>query len=169
MGGQSAGVFRSDDNSGTHPCADDLLEYAMGTLPEGESAVLQQHLLVCRQCRRRLYQTVSVIQVTNRVGIEGRIAYADDHQTCWSIHYVGDDLITSVAIRLRRKEWAARLTGPGLDACTTTQSFEEANRYLVDAFRRIFPAHKCTERCESHGMAQLFLIGRMGTSDRRTA
>lgn len=153
------GVFPSDDNSGTHPCAADIRKYALSTLLERKSAVLQQHLLVCLQCRKRLYQTVSLIHARHCAGIEGRTLYAGDHLECWSVHYVGDDLITSVAIRLRKNKWAVRLSGPRLDAGATTESLEDAQEYLVDSFRRIFPAHECTKQCESYGMAQLFLVG----------
>lgn len=167
MRGQSGEVLRSDDISGIHPCADDVREYAMNTLLERKSAVLQQHLLVCSHCRKRLHQTVNLLQVTNRATIIERLAYAGNHLTCWSVHYVEDDLITSVAIRLRKKKWAARLTPNGVDAGKTTQSLQEAKKYLVDSFRSMFPQHVCTERCESYGMAELFLVTTVEDVNRR--
>ena len=88
-----------------------------------------------------------------------RGAVQDDNPTSRSIHKTEDGMIiTSLATRIRSKIWAARISGPGIEACTTTKSLHEARRYLLDSFHDRFPQHQCTERCESYGMAELFRV-----------
>jgi anti-sigma factor RsiW len=40
--------------AGIHICEDDLECYALGRLPEAQQAPLEEHLLVCADCRDRL-------------------------------------------------------------------------------------------------------------------
>src|SRR5579862_550337 len=86
-------------------------------------------------------------------------SHVDDNPTSWSIHKTDDGLIIScVAVRIRSKIWAARISGPGFEASATTRSLEEARTYLFDAFHRMFPDHRCTARCESYAMAALVAV-----------
>ena len=40
-----------------HASEDDLENYAMRTLPESASAALEEHLLICSECRDRFQAT----------------------------------------------------------------------------------------------------------------
>ena len=42
-----------------HPDESELEKYSMGCLPEGEVGSLEEHLLLCEQCRQRLQETDS--------------------------------------------------------------------------------------------------------------
>ena len=88
-----------------------------------------------------------------------RDAHGDGNPTSWAIHKTEDGLIIScVATRVRSKTWGARISGPGIETGTTTRSLEEARAYLLDSVHRLFPQHRCTERCETYGMAALVAV-----------
>ena len=55
-----------------------------------------------------------------------RKPHGDDSPTSWWIHKTDDDLIVScVATKIRSKMWAALISGPGIEACTTTSHYKK--------------------------------------------
>jgi hypothetical protein len=46
---------------------DDVLEqYSLGTLPEAEAELLEEHLLICQECRDRLEETDAFVDATRK-------------------------------------------------------------------------------------------------------
>ena len=91
--------------------------------------------------------------------MEGRKLNVDDNPTSWFIHKIGNDLVvTGVVMRIGSKLWLARISAPGIEARTKAESLQQARAFLLDFFHDRFPQHRCTEQCESYGMAPLLRV-----------
>ena len=45
----------------THLCHDDFEGYSMATLPDSESGLLEDHLLICLECRNQLQLEIDFV------------------------------------------------------------------------------------------------------------
>jgi hypothetical protein len=104
-----------------------LEEYSLDSLPESNRAAVEEHLLVCGQCRARLE------------GIEP-LNY---------IHYTEDGPVFESATQLTTGKVMARHWGPDLHAGRACGSFSAAKRYLSESFSQMFPKHTCNGICGS--------------------
>jgi hypothetical protein len=102
-----------------------LEEYSLDGLPEASLAAVEEHLLVCNQCRARLE------------GIEP-VNY---------IHFTEDGPVYESATRLSTGKVMARHRGQNLHAGKTLGSFSAAKRYLRESFSQMFPEHTCDGLC----------------------
>jgi hypothetical protein len=104
-----------------------LEEYSLDSLPESSLAAVEEHLLVCDQCRARL----EAIEPINY------------------IHYTDDGLVYESATKLTTGRVMARHLGQDLHAGRAFGSFSAAKRYLSESFSQMFPKHICNGLCGS--------------------
>ena len=102
-----------------------LEEYSLRALAESSLAAVEEHLLVCDRCRRRLE----------------RIEPVND------IHYTDDGPVYARATRLRSGEVMARHWGTDLQGGRAFWSISAAKRYLTESFSQMFPEHSCDDLC----------------------
>jgi anti-sigma factor RsiW len=122
-----------------HPTSDEMDEYVLGRLTDAALVKTEEHLLHCSDCQCKveiLEAMIAVLREAPRI----RVALRFQHET-------QDGIITSEVIRISRRKWLARHTGPQLDGGVTTSTLAAANAYLVDSFAQMFPEHECTEKC----------------------
>lgn len=67
-----------------HPSEDALDEYALGRLPEGQAAELEEHLLVCALCQDRLQEADEFIAVMREAARQWRQAPPPRWRPAWS-------------------------------------------------------------------------------------
>ncbi len=115
------GVFRD------HPSNGSLEEYLLDQLAEADLAGIEEHLLVCDQCRAMLER----IEPINY------------------IHYTGDGPVYERITMLTTGAVMARHSGQDLHAARVFRSFSGAKRYLSESFSQMFPDHICTGLCAS--------------------
>jgi hypothetical protein len=120
------------ENATGHLSDGSLEQYSLDRLPESRLAVVEEHLLVCDQCRARLE------------GIEP-INY---------IHYTEDGPVYEKATRLTTGKLMTRHRGQDLHAGRAFGSFSAAKQYLSESFSQMFPEHTCNGLC---GSAQIRL------------
>jgi hypothetical protein len=124
-----------------HP-PDDLLErYAMGALAEPELERVEEHLLVCEACQARLAETDAFVSATRAALRQLRDEPLD------FTHYTEDGPIRLLVESTGSGEWRATFAGQELEGARRFGGVAEANEYLLEAFRIMFPAHQCDERC----------------------
>ncbi|HUE03511.1 MAG TPA: zf-HC2 domain-containing protein [Bryobacteraceae bacterium] len=115
------GVFRG------HPSNGSLEEYLLDQLAEADLAGIEEHLLVCDQCRAMLER----IEPINY------------------IHYTEDGPVYERITMLTTGAVMARHSGRDLHAGRVFRSFSGAKRYLSESFSQMFPDHICTGLCAS--------------------
>jgi hypothetical protein len=134
---------RSHDLMTNHPVADVFDDYALGTLPEPALARFEEHLLICGPCQDRL-AAVDVLRAAvclseSKDVRTKRLDFSHDTE---------DGMIVSEVHRVGRGKWLARHYGPQLDGGKLTKTLREANTYLLESFKLMFPEHVCTLRCQ---------------------
>lgn len=113
------------NRSDQHQTPEDLENYSLRKLPPPSTARLEEHLLICPQCRDQL----SAIEPYSFV------------------HYTSDGAIHSRVTRLRSGIFAARHWGRRLEGGKEFKSRKAARAYLIRTFFQMFPEHVCTPRC----------------------
>ena len=120
--------------------SDELLErYAINRTVESETAYVEEHLIVCEECRERL---VSLEQYTTAV----RGALRSFVTELIATHDV-DGRAVYLYVRSAADGWVARISGPGLEGGMMFRTRAEAERYCQRAFRDMFPEHVCGGGC----------------------
>ena len=108
-----------------HRTADELENYSLGRLGRTRTGPLEEHLLICEECRGRL----TAIEPYN------------------FIHYTSDGPVYSRITKLRTGAFAARHWGRRLDGGREFRTRQGAKAYLIRTFGQMFPEHQCTARC----------------------
>ena len=104
-----------------------LEEYSLDSQPESSLCAVEEHLLVCGQCRGRLD------------GIEP-VNY---------IHFTDDGPVYARATRLTTGKAMARQWDPDLHAGKAFGSVSAAGEYLAESFFQMYPEHTCNRLCGS--------------------
>lgn len=106
-----------------------LEEYSLDKLPESSLAVVEEHLLVCDECRAWL----EVIEPVNYV------------------HFTKDGPVYLRATLLTTGKVMARHWGKNLNGGRVCESVAAARKYLSESFSQMFPEHRCTSKCGPTG------------------
>ncbi len=121
-----------------------LEEYSLDGLPDSRLAAVEEHLMLCAECRARLH------------GIE-LLKY---------IHYTEDGLVYARITKLMSDHLMARQWGQNLHAERRFGNFYAAEQFLSDLFLRMYPGHTCQGACgspafadETNGLEFLSLTG----------
>jgi len=130
-------VFADD-----HPNRDELEAYAMSQLSEPDLERIETHLLRCEHCQDALSQADEYIR-----SIRTAAALSNGTARCRSIHFTEDGPIFGASHERADGKWLARHWGRQLQGMRVCDTLEEANAYLIDSFRQMFPDHDCSVRC----------------------
>lgn len=102
-----------------------LEEYSLGNMAESSLAAVEEHLLICDDCRRWL----EVIEPVNYV------------------HFTEDWPVYSRATMLTTGKVTARHWGKNLDCGRECENVSAARKYLSESFFQMFPDHICKGKC----------------------
>jgi hypothetical protein len=122
-----------------HPGDDDLESYAMHRCPPSRAEVIEEHLLLCKECCDRLESLDQFLSAFRAVA----------PTTLDSVEYRHQTPDGPVELRLTRAgpRWIARISAPNVEFERTTGSLREAFKYSRRAFRELFPEHVCCPEC----------------------
>jgi hypothetical protein len=115
----SAGVI--DD----HQSSEDLEDYSLGRLASSRTPALEQHLLICPQCRTDL----------------------TDIEPYNFVHYTREGPFYSRVTKLRTGKLFARHWSRSLELGKEFRTHRDAQAYPAITFCQMFPHHVCTARC----------------------
>ena len=104
-----------------------LEEYSLDKLADSSLAAVEEHLLICRQCRARLEEIEPVKY----------------------IHYTEDGPVCARITRLTTGKVVARHWGQDLHAGRAFGSFYAAKQHLSESFSQMYPEHTCKGSCGS--------------------
>jgi hypothetical protein len=125
----------------SHP-ADDLLElYSLGRVTDPRLARVEEHLLVCDRCRERLTEIDSVVETVRSVLQELQDVPLD------LSHHTEVGKIRLLVVETASGHCHATFAGQQLDGGRRFATIAEANQWILESFRLMFPEHKCDERC----------------------
>jgi hypothetical protein len=129
------------DPCGDH-LADDLLErYAIkGEWMGDDLPQVEEHLLVCSGCRRRLEEFEEWLKDLRGAAI----------QSCALVTVVHETDTGPVHLHLERSEegvWISNFRGRDLEGTDSFATRSEALEYLRRSFGEMFPGHGCGPRC----------------------
>lgn len=123
-----------------HHISPELLElYVLGRAPESEVDRIEDHLLLCEQCRV-LFSDTSLYVAAMQLGLRQLTGMVAVHAT--------KDGVVTLSVKKGRKAWIARVRGPGIDAGRRALSEKNALRACQDAFRSMYPEHTCGPGCK---------------------
>ncbi len=114
--------------------------YVFRELAEPELAPVDEHLLVCENCRQAVSEMDVFAPLLRPEGARGpsRAAY---------VHATADGAITLEIRALPESLWSARFHGHNLEGRSVLESPREACSYLRRSFSEMFPEHLCTAEC----------------------
>jgi len=114
--------------------------YVFRELAEPELAPVDEHLLVCENCRQAVSEMDVFAPLLRPETTRGpsRAAY---------VHLTVDGAVTLEISALPESRWSARFHGQHLEGQTVLESPHEACSYLRRSFSEMFPEHLCTAEC----------------------
>ncbi len=127
-----------------HPREEALESYAMGRLSGPRLARLEEHLLICQRCRRRLDQADSFLKA-----VQGAAAKLLDSFVF--VHDTESGPVNLAVVKSPEYLWVARFWGADLEGMREFGGPREAYLYLKRSFAEMFPSHRCTPRCGPRG------------------
>ncbi|HET8547463.1 MAG TPA: hypothetical protein VFL57_05650 [Bryobacteraceae bacterium] len=120
--------------------SDDLLErYALARTSEPETAYVEEHLLICEDCRERF---VALEEYTT--ALQGALR---SFATELIASHESEGQPVNLFVRAVGDKWIARISGPRLEGGITCATRAEAEAYCHRAFREMFPEHRCGSAC----------------------
>jgi Putative zinc-finger len=125
---------------GNHISSELLELYALGRLAEAHKAAVEEHLLLCGVCQRRLERIQEFISAL-QWGL-GRI------KELIALHETADGPVY-LLVRQSETKFVARVLGRELDYGLQCETQEEAERACRAAFAQMFPEHVCGDKCEA--------------------
>ncbi len=126
------------DSYQDHVRMEALERFAFGELTERELAPVEEHLLVCEECRQAVAEMDVFAEVMRSPASGASTAY---------VHFTADG---PVSLEIRAGEgggWLARFYGTALEGQTRVESPLEAHAWLRRSFCQMFPEHLCTDEC----------------------
>jgi hypothetical protein len=134
------GVQGGEGGAMTHIDEDMLERYALRWADEAQTVAVEEHLLVCDQCRDALIEAERYIGKLKPL-LENTAVTVAEHSTPEG----------PVPVRVRRASkrfWYARVVGAQLDSGIVCASPEAAMRDAVRQFAEAFPEHRCAAECK---------------------
>jgi len=125
-----------------HPSSDELEAYALGLSSDADLENVEKHLLICERCQNDLALTDQY-----SLAMEEAAATLKTVKRLRSIHLTEDGPIFGAMHCGADGKWVVRNWGRQLAGFHICDSLEEANAYLIDSFRQMFPEHFCSEDC----------------------
>ena len=125
-----------------HPSSDKLEAYALGLSSDADLENVEKHLLICDRCQNELALTDRYVAAMKKAA-----AALKTVKGLRSIHFTEDGPIFGAIHCGADGKWVARHWGRQLAGFHVCDSVEEANAYLIDSFRQMFPEHFCSENC----------------------
>lgn len=110
-----------------HSSDERLEKYSLDRLPESSLAAVEEHLLVCEQCRARL----------------------EEIEPLKYVHHTEDGPVYARVTRLTTGKVMARHWGHDLHAGRAFGDFYAAKQYLRESFSQMYPEHTCEGSCGS--------------------
>jgi hypothetical protein len=120
-----------------HPTIDTLEFYSLGRLTGPKLARVEEHLLVCDDCRDRVsfldHYHATLKEALREIKRE--------------IHATEDGLIYNWVEALPNGRCRARHRGPMLSGGSEFATKKQAWAFLRRSFTEMFPKHRCSKRC----------------------
>jgi hypothetical protein len=129
-----------------HLCDDELRRLSFGEMTTGESLGAQRHLFGCGPCLKRLIAIEVLLNIAEPAGPPDASILRDRRRPLYIRHDTPDGFVYSRVERSGRA-WCVRHWGDELNGSSEWRTMREANTYAIEAFRQMFPEHRCTERC----------------------
>jgi hypothetical protein len=118
-----------------HPLPDELEAYALTRLGPVNDRIIEEHLLVCADCRHRLQSDDWIIHAI-------RTTFPNHDFT-----HVTEDGPIRVWIKPDGRRWTGGIEGEQLHSRRNAKTAESAIVSVSNAFREMFPGHRCNRDC----------------------
>jgi hypothetical protein len=128
-----------------HPSKDLLERYSLSRSTPEESAQVEQHLLVCEECRTCLAE-LDTYAVAMRSALQVAASFPA-HRPLQVVHYTAEGPVYSRSRKIKKGRWLAVHEGPNLEGGRFCKTLRQANEYLYRSFVEMFPEHRCTPQC----------------------
>ena len=123
-----------------HPDEEALESHALGKARGAKLARIEEHLLVCADCQKRL------AELDEFVGALREAAGGILEAVSWT-HLTTEGAVQLYATKTRSRQWIARIQGSDVEGGRTFQSLLEACTFLHRSFAELYPEHRCTPHC----------------------
>ncbi len=122
---------------------DEVLElFALNRLPDDRLPAVEEHILICEECRERLH-TVDVFLST----LKTTLRRSDPNVVFWQLHQTEDGPVEIWIERAGDSRWISRRRGPALSGGAEFRSEAEALEEVSESFAVLFPEHRCSGAC----------------------
>jgi predicted anti-sigma-YlaC factor YlaD len=122
-----------------HIPLDALEMYALGRESEHDVSAIEEHLLICPACREKVGELMEFGGLMRDALINVTSKLLEAHDT--------SEGTIRLFVRAFEDRWAATMTGTTISGGIIAQSRAEAIAGIWDTFWRMFPEHRCTEKC----------------------
>ena len=116
--------------------------YALGRASSFEVVAIEEHLLVCAQCRERLQSEAEFATIMREAA---RIIATELIAT----HRTKDGFVHLYVRQSGPESWTATMRGDSLGGGVAAQSKLDAIAQCTASFSEMFPEHQCDGACES--------------------
>jgi hypothetical protein len=116
--------------------------YALGRVSPFEVVAIEEHLLVCRDCKNQL-ATIREFAIAARQAAQ--VMATELVET----HKTSDGLVHLYVRRTGVAAWVATIRGEIIGGGVTAPTREEAIDLCTRGFREMFPEHQCEGGCRS--------------------
>jgi hypothetical protein len=116
-----------------HSSSEELEAYALGRSSDADLEKVEEHLLICERCQDELALS--------------KAASSEAGKRLRSVHITEDGPVFGAMHGRADGKWVARHWGRQLDGSYVCDSVDEANAYLRESFRQMFPEHLCSGQC----------------------
>ena len=121
---------------------DEILEYyELGQLAQPAVNAVEDHLLICEDCRD-LQAGVEEFIATLRAGVSN----ANIGIVFWQLH-VTDEGLVEIWVEKFKGRWMSLRRSRRYETAVQFATMADAIREATDNFRRLFPAHHCGSNC----------------------
>lgn len=127
------------DEGGPHLAEQRLEDFARKTLPERALEAVEEHLLVCELCRRRLDE-IDRFMAGLRAALDALGRFEE-------LHVTAEGPIHLQVWQQEDGAWRAEVHGAGTESTATFKSSEEAAAHTKTIFYEMFPGHTCASGC----------------------
>jgi hypothetical protein len=136
--------------------SEDILElYALNRLPDALLPPVEEHVLICEECRQRLH-TVDVFVST----LKTTLRRSEPNVVFWQLHQTDDGPVEIWIERAGERKWVSQRRGFALSGGGEFRTQAEAMQEMSQSFIGLFPEHICSVAC---------LLGASGIAHPRTA
>lgn len=129
---------------------DEVLElFALNRLPDDRLPAVEEHILICEECRERLH-TVDIFLST----LKTTLRRSAPNVTFWQLHQTEDGPVEIWIERAGDDCWVSQRRGFALSGGGEFSTEAEALRELSETFAVLFPEHQCSAACLLGGSAE---------------